>query len=223
MKFKNLITATLVSTVLFSCGQMPKEEINKEIETPEVTKGDDFEYLAEEFADKKVIRYKIPSWDNLSLKQKKYAYYLTQAGYAGREIIYDQNYRHNLSIKRALEKVYTSSDVDKASVDFKGMEIYLKQMWFASGIHHHYSNAKFVPGFSKEFLEEAMKKVGTNLNEEALKAIFDPAFDAKKVNLSKDVDLIKGSAVNFYSPNLTQKEVEDYYKSIIDSKNPSSI
>ena len=223
MKFKNLITATLVSTVLFSCGEIAKEEVNKEAETPEVTKGDDFEYLAEKFADKKVIRYKIPSWDNLSLKQKKYAYYLTQAGYAGREIIYDQNYRHNLSIKRALEKVYTSSDVDKTSDDFKKMEVYLKQIWFASGIHHHYSTAKFVPGFSQEFLEGAMKKVGASLNEEALKAIFDPTFDAKKVNLAKDVDLVKGSAVNFYSPNLTQKEVEAYYKSIIDTKNPTPI
>ena len=137
--------------------------------------------------DLKIIRYKIPSWDNLSLQQKKYAYYLTQAGYAGREIIYDQNYRHNLAIKRSLEKVYTSFEGDKTTEDWKNFELYLKRIWFANGIHHHYSNDKFKPGFSEDYLKSIMKETGVDeLKAEAMKAIFDPSFDAKKVNLSKE-------------------------------------
>ena len=225
MKLKHILTTTLISTVLFSCTVQKKvSDTDKKDSDTSVMTDENFEYVVEKFADKKVLRYKIPSWDNLSLKQKKYAYYLTQAGYAGREIIYDQNYRHNLSIKRALENVYVNYKGDKTSGDFKGMEVYLKEVWFANGIHHHYSNAKFKASFSQEFFVNALKEVGgKELNAEALKAIFDPTFDAKKVNLAKDIDLVKESAVNFYGPELTQKEVENYYKSIIDKKNPTPI
>lgn len=215
MKIKHILLLGAFSGLVVSCGNSktnPDANNGTDVTQNDSTKTDDFEYLAEKFADLKVIRYKIPSWDNLSLQQKKYAYYLTQAGYAGREIIYDQNYRHNLAIKRALEKVYTGYEGDKTSEDWKNLEIYLKRIWFSNGIHHHYSNEKFKPNFSKEFLASAMKEVGAELNEEALKAIFDPSFDAKKVNLSKDVDLVKASAVNFYGPELTQAEVEAYYK-----------
>lgn len=217
MKVKHILLATLAGGILYACGNAEKKEEKKEEVTTQEEKKDDFEYLAEKFADLKIIRYKIPSWDNLSLQQKKYAYYLTQAGYAGREIIYDQNYRHNLAIKRSLEKVYTTYEGDKTSEDWKNFEIYLKRIWFANGIHHHYSNDKFKPGFSEDYLKSIMKETGVaELKAEAMRAIFDPAFDAKKVNLSKDVDLVQASAVNFYSPNMTQKDVEKYFSGIIE-------
>lgn len=217
MKVKHILLATLAGGILYACGNAEKKEEKKEEVTTQEEKKDDFEYLAEKFADLKIIRYKIPSWDNLSLQQKKYAYYLTQAGYAGREIIYDQNYRHNLAIKRSLEKVYTTYEGDKTSEDWKNFEIYLKRIWFANGIHHHYSNDKFKPGFSEDYLKSIMKETGVaELKAEAMRAIFDPTFDAKKVNLSKDVDLVQASAVNFYSPNMTQKDVEKYFSGIIE-------
>ena len=217
MKVKHILLATLAGGFLYSC-------VSARTSKKQIEKKDEFEYLAEKFADLKIIRYKIPSWDNLSLQQKKYAYYLTQAGYAGREIIYDQNYRHNLAIKRSLEKVYTSFEGDKTTEDWKNFELYLKRIWFANGIHHHYSNDKFKPGFSEDYLKSIMKETGVDeLKAEAMKAIFDPSFDAKKVNLSKDVDLVKASAVNFYSPNMTQADVEKYFKGIIEKgDNPIS-
>lgn len=216
MNFKHLVTVTALSGIFFSCGNSKTNPEEVEITEQETEEKKDFEYLAEKFSDKKVIRYQIPSWDKLSLQQKKYAYYLTQAGYAGREIIYDQNYRHNLAIKRTLEKIYTEYQGDKTTEDWKALELYLKEVWFANGIHHHYSNDKFKPGFSQEFFLTAMKEVNAEpLQEDAIKAIFDPAYDAKKVNLSKDVDLVQASAVNFYSPNLTQTEVEAYYKGVM--------
>lgn len=224
MNIKSILIATVAAGFLFSCGtQNEAVETSSKFEIEKFDNTGEFSYAVDKFGDIEVIRYKIPSWEKLSLQQKKYAYYLTMAGYAGREIIYDQNYRHNLSIKRALENVYANYDGDRDTDDFKNMVVYLKRIWFANGIHHHYSNDKFKPGFSKEFLTNALANVEANLSEEALKAIFDESYDAKKVNLSKDVDLVQASAVNFYGSDLTQKEVEDYYLSIIDSENPTPV
>jgi len=227
MNVKSILLASVAASLLFSC-ETPTE--GTEQSTPESSfelvsydNSGEFSYAVDKFADIEVIRYKIPSWENLTLKQKKYAYYLTMAGYSGREIIYDQNYRHNLSIKRALEKVYTDYKGNRQSDDFNNMVTYLKRIWFANGIHHHYSNDKFSPEFSEKFLNNALEQVGAELSEEAKKAIFDESFDAKKVNLSKDVDLVQASAVNFYAPNITQAEVEAYYKSIIDTLNPTPV
>jgi dipeptidyl-peptidase-3 len=224
MNFKQVLTVTALSGILFSCGNSKTNPEDVKTSEKETETTGEFEFLAEKFSDKKVIRYQIPSWDNLSLQQQKYAYYLTQAGYAGREISYDQNYRHNLSIKRTLEDIYTKYNDDKNREDYLALETYLKEIWFASGIHHHYSNDKFKPGFSKEYLLGLIKEYeAPELNEEALRAIFDADFDAKKVNLSKDVDLVNASAVNFYAPELTQKEVEAYYSSIMDKETATPI
>lgn len=232
MNFKSILLTTVATGLLFSCETTEKVTAEKtsEGEKIEISKfaerfdnETEFSYAVDKFSDIEVIRYKIPSWENLTLQQKKYAYYLTMAGYAGREIIFDQNYRHNLSIKRALENIYSNYEGNRESEDFKNMTVYLKKMWFANGIHHHYSNDKFKAEFSQEFLDGALAKVGAKLTDEAKKAIFDPTFDAKKVNLSKDVDLVKASAVNFYGSDLTQKEVEDYYLSVIDSKNSTPV
>ena len=227
MKLKSILLIGAVAGFLYSCETNAKsnkrEVVNSSFELVKFDNSGEFSYAVDKFADIEVIRYKIPSWNKLSLKQKKYAYYLTMAGYAGREIIFDQNYRHNLSIKRALEKIYTEYVGDRESEDFQNFTTYLKRIWFANGIHHHYSNDKFKAEFSEEFLNAALDSVSATLSNEAKKAIFDESYDAKKVNLSKDVDLVNASAVNFYAPEITQSEVEGYYKSIIDTTNPTPV
>jgi len=225
MKFKLLLP---LSAALFLAACTPEPETDEAADQAEVSAAsakDDFNYLAEQFADVKVLRYRIPAWDKLPLDQKKLAYYLAEAGYAGRDMTYDQNYRHNLEIRHALEGVYQGYEGDKSTEDWKAFDLYLKRMWFANGIHHHYSGDKFEPEFSADYLEGLMSETGQSLSEEALKAIFDPTFDNKKV--SKDAeDLILGSAVNFYSPNLKQAEVELFYKAKrknVDPDRPISI
>ena len=170
--------------------------------------------FVEQFADIKVLRYEIPQWDELSLKQKKLVYYLTQAGLSGRDIMYDQNYRYNLTIRRALEHIYTSYKGDKSSNDWKNFETYLKQVWFANGIHHHYSMEKFKPKFSSAYLTQLLTETNTTLKGEAYEVIFNDK-DTKKVNLNPEKGLIEGSAVNFYSPDITTKEVTEFYKKLV--------
>lgn len=172
---------------------------------------EEFNYLAEQFADLKIIRYKIPGFDKLSVSQKTLVYYLTQAGLEGRDIMYDMNYRHNLAIRKALENVIKTYDGDKEAESWKQFEVYLKRIWFSNGIHHHYSTAKIMPDFSKEYLQEIMAATNTELSSEVVDVLFDPTMDAKKVNLDASKGLVKGSAVNFYSPDITEEEVDAFY------------
>ena len=169
----------------------------KETISEKATSTDSFNYLSEQFGDVQVLRYQIPDFDKLTLQQKELVYYLTQAGLAGRDIMYDQNYRHNLKIRRALENVYTNYQGDKTTADWKNFEIYLKRIWFSNGIHHHYANDKFKPDFSKEYLETLIKETNTNFTGEAFEVIFND-IDAKKVSLNASKDLILNSAMNFY-------------------------
>ena len=182
-----------------------------------------FNFFAEKFADIQVLRYQIPGFDELSLNQKKLVYYLTEAGLAGRDIMYDQNYRHNLSIRRALENIYTNFNGDKNSENWKNFEIYLKRIWFSNGIHHHYSNDKFDPGFSKEYLQTLLTETNSVLNEEALSVIFDDN-DSKKVNKDRSKGLVLGSAVNFYGEDITELDVDEFYSNMKspDPKKPLS-
>ncbi len=217
MKIKYLMHIFLVAFLMFAC--QGKQEQPEVAETQKVESAD-FEFLAEQFADLKILRYQIPGFDQLSLQQKKYVYYLTQAGLAGRDIMYDQNYRHNLKIRRALEKVYTSFTGDKTTEDWKNFEVYLKRIWFSNGIHHHYANDKFEPGFSKAYLEELLSSTGTELDGEALEVIFNDA-DSKKVNLDPEKGLVEGSAINFYAPDITTADVDAFYSAIeVDAKQP---
>ena len=217
MKIKYLMHIFLVAFLMFAC--QGKQEQPEVAETQKVESAD-FEFLAEQFADLKVLRYQIPGFDQLSLQQKKYVYYLTQAGIAGRDIMYDQNYRHNLKIRRALEKVYTGFTGDKSTEDWKNFEVYLKRIWFSNGIHHHYANDKFEPGFSKAYLEELLSSTGTELDGEALEVIFNDA-DSKKVNLDPEKGLVEGSAINFYAPDITTADVDAFYSAIeVDAKQP---
>ena len=210
MKFKFILSAIALGILLLSCTES-KKEISEVFEIVEVE--NKFNYLAEQFADIKILRYQVPGFDQLSLQQKKYVYYLTQAGLVGRDIIYDQNYRYNLTIRRAFENVYQNYQGDRNNDDWKNFETYLKRIWFANGIHHHYSNDKFKPEFSQDYLNNLLSATNSSLTGEAFDIIFNDA-DAKKVNLNPETGLVKGSAINFYSPNVTVKDVDNYYSKI---------
>lgn len=213
---KNILIIVLTLSVLWSC----KKE-DSQLVIPEAQK--EFDYTVEQFADLKILRYQIPGFETLTLKEQKLVYYLTQAGLAGRDIMWDQNYRHNLKIRKALENVYTSYKGNKESDDWKNFETYLKRVWFANGIHHHYSNGKITPNFSKEYLEQLLNDTSTSLKGEALDVIFNDK-DSKKVNQAKGVDNVLLSAVNFYGPNVTNADIESFYalKKSPDPKKPLS-
>ncbi|CCY39426.1 putative uncharacterized protein [Tannerella sp. CAG:118] len=188
-------------------------------------------YRVDRFADLEVLRYKVPGFEKLTLQQKKLLYYLSQAAIEGRDIIYDQNCKWNLAIRRTLEAVYTQYKGDRSSDDFEALETYLKQVWFANGIHHHYSTDKFVPGFGQEFFEKAVKSVDTRylplqkgetvnqLLANISPVIFDPAIDAKRVNQAEGEDLVLTSAGNYYD-GVTQAEAEAFYNKM---KNPDDL
>lgn len=208
MKLKTIFSAALMTSLLFSCGEDKKAQIT---EDTSVKKESTFDYNVDTFADIKILRYKIPSWDNLSLKQQKLAYYLTQAGLAGRDIMWDQNYRHNLKIRAALENVYKTYEGDKSSADWQAFTTYLKRVWFSNGIHHHYSNDKIKPEFSSDYLKQLLADTETTLEGEAFDVIFNDQ-DSKKVNQAKGVDNVALSAVNFYGPNVTNEDVISFYQ-----------
>jgi len=197
--------------MMAACSPSPQSESQNDQPKNDTAAGDSsFQYLTETFADKKIIRYRVPGFDQLSLQQKKLVYYLTQAGLAGRDIMYDQNYRHNLEIRRALDKIAADYAGDRESENWQNFLVYAKNVWFSNGIHHHYSNDKFKPEFSEDYLKELLAATSAELSPEAMQAIFDPAFDAKKINQSAE-DLVLASAVNFYDPGITQAEAEAFY------------
>ncbi|MCG9793041.1 dipeptidyl peptidase 3 [Flavobacterium algicola] len=169
-----------------------------------------FEFQVEQFSDIKVLRYQIPGWENLTLKEQKLVYYLTQAGTSGRDIMWDQNYKYNLKIRKALENIYLNYKGDKNTADWNNFEIYLKRVWFSNGIHHHYSNDKIMPGFSKTYFTKISKDTKTILDPAIVTILFDGQ-DAKKVNLDESKGLVEGSAINFYGSGITHKEVEAFY------------
>ena len=211
---KRLILLFFIFSLL-SCTNLSENENENE---------NKFSYFSEQFADLKILRYQIPGFDELSLDQKKLVYYLSQAGLAGRDIMYDQNYRHNLKIRKALENIYSNYNGDKSSDEWKKFEIYLKRIWFSNGIHHHYSNDKFKPGFSTNYLKELLSETNTNLENESFEVIFNTE-DIKKVNLDASKGLVKGSAVNFYGTDITEADVDDFYSKIKvpNSKKPISL
>lgn len=215
MKLKSLIILVLATTFLFTCN---KNSSKQDPVLSEVQNKTEFDYNVEQFADIKILRYQIPGWENLTLKEQKLVYYLTQAGLSGRDIIWDQNYRHNLKIRKALEHVYKNFNGDKTTDDWKAFETYMKRVWFSNGIHHHYSSDKFKPDFSSDYLSFLLKETNAKLDGEAFEVIFNDQ-DAKKVNLAKGIDNVGLSAVNFYSPNVTNKDVEGFYRNV-KSPNP---
>ncbi len=207
MKNIFFITLTACGLLFFSCKDNKEE---KEVDNVEIVQATDFDYSVEQFGDVRVLRYQIPGWDKLTLKEQKLVYYLGQAGLEGRDIMWDQNYRYNLTIRKALENIYKNYQGDKTTEDWTNFEVYLKRVWFSNGIHHHYSNDKLKPGFSSEYLKQLLTDTNTKLEGEAFEVIFNDK-DSKKVNLSKGVDNVANSAVNFYGPEVTNKDVETFY------------
>lgn len=209
MKLNTMACIVLASAMFMACNQ------NKTDETTSTTTEDvtAFEFSVDQFADIEVLRYQIPGWENLSLKEQTLVYYLSQAGYAGRDIIWDQNYKHNLSIRKALENIYVNYEGDKGIEDWKNFEIYIKRVWFSNGIHHHYSNDKIKPAFSETYFNQLLKATHTTLAAEIVAVLFNDA-DAKKVNLNLSKGLLKGSAVNFYGAGITADEADAYYRNL---------
>jgi dipeptidyl-peptidase-3 len=186
---------------------------------------DDSFYFLEQFADLRILRYDIPGFNELTLKEKTLAYYLSEAARAGRDIYWDQNYKHNLTIRRILEQIVQNFHGDKSTDAYKNFMVYAKRVWFSNGIHHHYSNDKIMPTFSES---EFRALIDGSLSDEypvlpgesvaslidrMVPIMFDPNIDAKKVVLDADVDKVVASAVNFYE-GVTEEEVLEYYKSI---------
>lgn len=207
MKLKHAILVVALAFLALAC---KNESTENQVASPAIENAVAFDYNVEQFADIRVLRYQIPGWENLSLAQQKLVYYLTEAGLAGRDIMWDQNYRHNLKIRKSLEWVYTNYVGDKTTDDWKAFEVYLKRIWFSNGIHHHYSSDKIKPEFSEDYLKELLAATNADLEGEAFEVIFNDK-DAKKVNQAKDVDNVALSAVNFYGPNVTNADVESFY------------
>lgn len=218
MKKHLIISMAVTATVLTSCGGAKTT----------TAQADKFDYTVEQFADLQILRYRVPGFEDLSLKQKELVYYLTEAALQGRDILFDQNGKYNLTIRRMLEAVYTGYKGDKNTPDFKAMEVYLKRVWFSNGIHHHYGSEKFVPGFTPEFFRQAVQSVDAatlplaegqtveQLCEEVFPVIFDPTVMPKRVNQAAGEDLVLTSACNYYD-GVTQQEAEDFYNAL---KNP---
>ena len=164
-----------------------------------------FEYNNERFADLQMLRYKVEGFENLTLKQKTFIYYLQEAALYGRDILFDQNGKYNLRIRKMLEDVYVNYQGDRESKNFKALETYLKRMWFSNGIHHHYGSEKFVPEFTRKWLQDCAV-----CSDEIADVIFNPGVLQKRVNLAEGEDLVKTSASNYYE-NVTQREAEEFY------------
>ena len=181
-----------------------------------------FSYTVEQFADLQILRYRVPGFEQLSLRQKQLIYYLSQAALEGRDILFDQNGKYNLQIRRLLEVVYTHFEGDRTSEPFRALEVYLKRVWFSNGIHHHYACDKFVPGFTAAYLEEVIQSLPAEvlpleegetcraMCDKLFPVIFDPAVMPKRVNQADGEDLVQTSAANYYE-GVTQQEAEAFY------------
>ncbi|MDP4208919.1 MAG: dihydrofolate reductase [Bacteroidota bacterium] len=222
-KFQNFIFITImISSLSFSCKPGTKLSGNGE-------QVDTFKYIVEQFADLKILRYQVPGFDTLSLKQKELVYYLSQAAIAGRDILFDQNGKYNLAIRRTLETIYETYKGDRNSDDFKKFMVYTKRVWFSNGIYHHYAKDKFIPEFSQDYFKQliansdqtklplASGETADKFLAKIMPVMFDPNILPKKVCLEHDKDLVLNSAVNFYE-GINQHDAEAFYDKM---RNPS--
>lgn len=238
-KFILILSSFLLLGTFTACSEAPLDSGAGQAESEfnlagqaEIT---EFEYEADRFADIRIMRYPIPGFDDFSIQQKKLLYFLSQAGMSGRDIMWDQNYKHNLRIRRTIEEIIKHYPGDRSTEEFNAFLTYAKQMWFASGIHHHYSNDKFSPEFTAEYFAEIIFASADNssfpldegqsladLVEFLNPVIFDPDVDPKKVNTSPELDKVVASAVNFYE-NVTEEEVVAFYESRAAGDNPRPV
>ena len=172
---------------------------------------DDFKYTNEQFADIQMLRYKVEGFEKLSLRQKTLIYHLSEAALAGRDILFDQNGRYNLRIRDLLETVYRDYKGDRKSKDFQALTLYLKRVWFSAGIHHHYGNEKFEPGFSEQWLRTTLAGLNYKADDAVLEAMFNPNILKMRVNQKDGDDLVLTSAGNYYGRDVTQAEAEQFY------------
>ena len=213
--------------LLSACGNK-QEQVAK---TPSI---EDFNYVVDKFADIEILRYRVPEFEDLSLKEKELIYYLSEAALIGRDILYDQNNKYNLAVRRTLEAIYINYRGDRHSEEFANLIIYMKQVWIGNGIHHHYSTDKFTPRFTPEFFATAVRSINAtalpldenetvdNFIAKLTPIIFSPSVYAKRVNQAAGMDLIATSANNYYE-NVTQVEVEKFYESMKDAKDKTPI
>jgi dipeptidyl-peptidase-3 len=221
---KNPVTLMALLS-LISCSQ----------DKPATVNDSDFRYNVEQFADIGILRYRVPGWDSLTVRQQALVYCLNEAALWGRDIIFDQNNRYNLAIRRTLESIYAGYKGDRETTDYKEFLIYLKRVWFSNGIHHHYGEEKFIPAFSKEFFHQAVKSLDAkqipvreeqSVDEflaEITPVIFDPAVYSKKVEQDSSVDVIASSANNYYGESITQLDVEKFYNARKDPSDPRPV
>ncbi len=208
----------LTTTLLTSCGGASTESVEQ---SP---------WVVDRFDDARVIRYEVPGFEELSLQEKQLIYYLGEAAKCGRDILFDQNFKYNLAIRRTLETIYTEYKGDREAEQFKALEKYLKKVWFANGIHHHYSSNKFTPEFTKEYMLEVMatipaEKFGEELvalSDTVVEVIFTPELYALGQNTNEGADMVAESASNFYE-GVTEAEVEKFYSAMVDPKDPTPI
>ncbi|MDR0232244.1 MAG: dipeptidyl peptidase 3 [Dysgonamonadaceae bacterium] len=217
------ILMLMTATVLLSCSGEKKG------------KEDNFNFRVEQFADLQILRYQVPGFEELSLKQKELIYYLSQAALEGRDILFDQNFKYNLAIRRTLEAIYENYQGDKSTEDYNQLVIYLKRVWFSNGIHHSNSEEKFLPGCSPAFFAEAVKSIDASLLpleegetveafiEKLTPVMFDPSLYAIKVNQDPNVDAIKNSANNYYGENITAAEVKKFYGDMLDPNDATPV
>lgn len=195
----------------------------------------EFTYTDEQFADIQMLRYRVEGFEQLSLKQKTLIYYLSEAALQGRDILFDQNGKYNLRIRKMLETVYTDYQGDRESANFKALTVYLKRIWFSNGIHHHYGSEKFIPGFPADFLKAALKQVDADklpladgqsveaLCNELFPVLFDPSIMPTRVNQKDGEDLVLTSASNYYGDGVTQAEAEQFYNAMKDPSDPHPV
>ncbi|MBN2613233.1 MAG: dihydrofolate reductase [Bacteroidales bacterium] len=224
IKLKISLIVTM-GMILFSC--------NNPVDKSE-TQDNSFDFFVEQFADIRILRYHVPEFEKLTLKQKELLYYLSQAALCGRDIFFDQNGKYNLAIRRVLENIYKTYSGDRTAEDFKNFEVYLKRVWFSNGIYHHYSTDKFLPGISTDYFMHLVQhsdssgfplKAGQqpgNLMQELIPVMFDAEVMPKKVCQDTDKDIVAGSAVNFYH-NVSQQEVEQFYEKMKNPEDPRPV
>ena len=204
--FFKMTAVTALAAAAVSCGN-----------APESSQGTDFKYLIDEFADIKIMRYRIPGWESLTLRQKEYAYHLGEAAKYGRDILWDQNCRYNLQVRKVLERILENYQGDRECIDFQDFTVYAKRVFFSNGIHHHYAEDKFFPDCPQEYFRSLMEASGCDMSsaDGLLKVIYDPDIFPQRKSNDPDGDIVALSAVNFYE-GVTRDEVEEFYRKMTD-------
>ena len=216
MNLKNMLTIFGVAALLSACGQGGQKD-------ERTAQNEAFHYLLDEFADLKVMRYQVPGWEDLTLRQKEYAYHLSEAAKYGRDITWDQYCKWNLPVRHAVEDILNEYKGDRDSEDFQKFTVYAKRLFFSNGMHHHYAEDKFFPECSKEYFKSLMEAVGEGGKADTLlNVIYSKDIYPQRRSTSSSGDIVALSAVNFYD-GVTRKEVEDYYNSIMDPNDTTPV